>query len=700
MTCISLHTGLNKFMLLIVGLWPYQQSKLVQLQFILLYSILTSFILLQFTTLLTSHYTRDLLIKILGSALFYVTLAIKYSSFSVNIEIVKYLLERLQHICNELTDENEINIIKEYAVVAKRYTIMLLLLFILIMLILISYPIWLHIFDIFLSINETRLHFLPLLVTEHIIDHKKYFYLVLFYTHAAVFIGLFVMFATGTILIFYLQHACGMFRIVCYRITRVMTFKTLQKNKLQNENLIYKELICAVDMHRKAIKFSDSVVSRFKVMFSLLIMAGLICGSLNVFRIFQITSFEYDIDELLLRITFIIVHLSYMFIANYVAQEITDHNNHVFVSVYNSEWYVAPLQIQKMILFLLQKGTKAFTLNIAGLFVGSLEGAATITTFFTTEYTLQLAIEIFSFILLFVAFIIKYNSFWINIQIVKCLLEQLQHIYTTLKDENEIAIIEKYGRIGRRFTIRIMQLTLCGAFSLFSLPMWPRILDIIMPMNESRSPITMPIATEYFVDQDKYFYLILLHLNAALCIGAIAYIATGTMLVGYLKHACGMFKIASYRIERAMMINILGNSIENEITIYKAMIYAVDIHRQAIKFAEIVTTNFEGTFLFIIAVSVSCLSLNLFRILQSLAFGSRNIELLMHFSIAAIILVYVFIANYAGQEITDHNNHVFSTAYNVRWYTAPLSIQKLILFVLQRGSKSFGINIGGLFIVY
>ncbi|XP_011861493.1 PREDICTED: uncharacterized protein LOC105558425, partial [Vollenhovia emeryi] len=70
----------------------------------------------------------------------------------------------------------------------------------------------------------------------------------------------------------------------------------------------------------------------------------------------------------------------------------------------------------------------------------------------------------------------------------------------------------------------------------------------------------------------------------------------------------------------------------------------------------------------------------------------------MHFSIAAIILVYVFIANYAGQEITDHNNHVFSTAYNVRWYTAPLSIQKLILFVLQRGSKSFGINIGGLFI--
>jgi len=37
---------------------------------------------------------------------------------------------------------------------------------------------------------------------------------------------------------------------------------------------------------------------------------------------------------------------------------------------------MAPLQIQKLILFLLQRGTKVFTMNIAGLFVGSLEGAA------------------------------------------------------------------------------------------------------------------------------------------------------------------------------------------------------------------------------------------------------------------------------------------------------------------------------------
>jgi len=40
---------------------------------------------------------------------------------------------------------------------------------------------------------------------------------------------------------------------------------------------------------------------------------------------------------------------------------------------------MAPLQIQRPILFLLQKGTKHFNLVLAGFFVGSLEGFGTVT---------------------------------------------------------------------------------------------------------------------------------------------------------------------------------------------------------------------------------------------------------------------------------------------------------------------------------
>jgi len=45
---------------------------------------------------------------------------------------------------------------------------------------------------------------------------------------------------------------------------------------------------------------------------------------------------------------------------------------------YNVQWYAAPLHIQKMMLFLLQRGTKAFHLILGGIFVASLESAASV----------------------------------------------------------------------------------------------------------------------------------------------------------------------------------------------------------------------------------------------------------------------------------------------------------------------------------
>ncbi|XP_018374340.1 PREDICTED: uncharacterized protein LOC108768427 [Trachymyrmex cornetzi] len=58
----------------------------------------------------------------------------------------------------------------------------------------------------------------------------------------------------------------------------------------------------------------------------------------------------------------------------------------------------------------------------------------------------------------------------------------------------------------------------------------------------------------------------------------------------------------------------------------------------------------------------------------------------------------MFTSNLVGQQILDYNNYIFVTAYKVEWYVIPLLIQRLILILLQRGSKSFGLKIGRLFV--
>jgi len=83
---------------------------------------------------------------------------------------------------------------------------------------------------------------------------------------------------------------------------------------------------------------------------------------------------------------------------------------------------------------------------------------------------------------------------------------------------------------------------IAASVTIFFMSMWPYILKTIKSKNESQSDHLR--MTGHFINQKKYIFLFLIHMNAAFCIGGIAMIATGTMFIGYLKYACGMFRIA------------------------------------------------------------------------------------------------------------------------------------------------------------
>ncbi|KAF3054241.1 Odorant receptor 255 [Nylanderia fulva] len=295
----------------------------------------------------------------------------------------------------------------------------------------------------------------------------------------------------------------------------------------------------------------------------------------------------------------------------------------------------------------------------------------------------------------FSIFAITYNMFWINTHSVKNLLDQLQYICNELKNEKEIAIITKYGNNAKRCTTIITSFATCSTFIATLLPVWPQILHIVLHKNESQSRPTIQLVPEYF-DQEKYFYLLVFHINTVICIGAITATATATMLLGWIIYICGLFRVVSYRIEQAMTIEVLRNiHLENETVIYKEISDAIEIHCKTIKFSEFFSSTFQGSFFILISIGVISLSMNFFGVFQNLGQGNTE-SLILHIIGITVILIYMFIANYAGQEVTNHNNHIYFTAYNSRWYVAPLHAQKMLLFILQRSNKNFYINIGGI----
>ncbi|XP_039311563.1 uncharacterized protein LOC120359131 [Solenopsis invicta] len=270
---------------------------------------------------------------------------------------------------------------------------------------------------------------------------------------------------------------------------------------------------------------------------------------------------------------------------------------------------------------------------------------------------------------------------------------QLQHVHNELKNRNEIAIIKKYDSIANRYATVLTALGICGTCSCMTSQFLLNIVNVNSSTNASRYIFLLTM--EYFIDQQKYFYLVFLHISLTITISTTAMVANGTMLIAYIQHICGLFRIASYRIKYAININILHNvTLKNKIWMIKHISYAVDIHRQAMKLINQLMIILNKMMFCLIVFGVASLSLNLYHIVLL----KISIETLLTPCVHAFVcILYMFLANHMGQIIIDHNNHVFTTAYNVEWYKTPVHVQKMILFMLQRRSKPFTLNIGGLF---
>ncbi|RLU26064.1 ObirOr5-9E67 [Ooceraea biroi] len=324
-----------------------------------------------------------------------------------------------------------------------------------------------------------------------------------------------------------------------------------------------------------------------------------------------------------------------------------------------------------------------------------------LTTFLTAEWTIEFIVEILSTSLFVLLCATAYNSFWSNTHVVKRVLQNLQYICSNLKDENEIAIIKRYGYIAKCVIIGMTLFVMCFFFIVTLLPILPRIFGIFFLVNESEPYRNIYIRTEYFVDEEKYFYFILLHLYAVQYIAGGTLLVAGTLVVGYFTYCCGLFNIASYRIEQTKWINsdeLPTRMNKRQVNKKKKLIHAVDIHRTSLKTIEFCLYNFEKTCFLIIVLIIICLSLHLFGIFQAISFVFRMEDFVLHCGFMLGILGCSFGGNYMGQAITDHYNYIFSSAYNVRWYVEPVRVQRLILFLLQRGTKPYCMKVGGLYI--
>ncbi|RLU17315.1 hypothetical protein DMN91_009548 [Ooceraea biroi] len=334
------------------------------------------------------------------------------------------------------------------------------------------------------------------------------------------------------------------------------------------------------------------------------------------------------------------------------------------------------------------------------LFLGILSGyiIVQLLSFLTMQYSINLLLKVFTFVFPTLFVTIKYCIFIIQAENVKLLLEQIRDDWNLLNGKLEIDIIKQYASSVK--LVSMVAIVFCHFDTLcyITVELLPLILDVISPLNKSRS-LKLIANTEYFVNREKYIWVMLLHEITATYIRVITICCTSITMMMYILHACALFKVASYRMKNALGEDVLRipNSVK-EYLLYQRIAHVVIIHRRAIAYIELSISSFTVTFTILILIGVSSLSFNLFHLFQIITVNTDFAELYAVLVSIVAHFGYMFIINYGGEIVQYHGIQIFDATYNGLWYASPFRIQKLVLFVMQRAIAKITLTCGNIFV--
>ncbi|KAF3054378.1 Odorant receptor 277 [Nylanderia fulva] len=323
-----------------------------------------------------------------------------------------------------------------------------------------------------------------------------------------------------------------------------------------------------------------------------------------------------------------------------------------------------------------------------------------LSAFITKEYSMELFLDILTFSGPSLICIFQYFNLFFHSKTTKNLFERIRYDWNSLKEKEELQILRKRAKIGKHSILILILLTYTMLFICVLIIFGPTILNIIVPLNESQqSVLHLPNSMEYFIDQEKYIYLLTIYFFLIVFVGATVLITAQSFGVMCINHTCAMFEITSYRIECMVNRSQMNSSTISKSDTFKNIVEAINSHRKAIEYADSLKLMCESSHLLIIPVGTGALSITLFRLCEYITADIINIDnIIISFFYIICHLAYMFVGNYLGQLIIDHSNDVFKQIYNTRWYATPLYVQKCLLLMMQRSMKSCTLMIGSLFL--
>ncbi|XP_031776132.1 uncharacterized protein LOC100869966 isoform X1 [Apis florea] len=282
---------------------------------------------------------------------------------------------------------------------------------------------------------------------------------------------------------------------------------------------------------------------------------------------------------------------------------------------------------------------------------------------------------------------------------VELLFDKLLTEEHLLQDSIEIQIQTKYLDISSHIIDIFCWMSFFGIAAVIIFLLNPVTLDIIMPLNESRTHFNVLFL---FDDQSPCIKIFLiLNFMLIMLFGLLSLIGTESLTNIFSYYICRKFYIASYRIRK--IIEDLGIiTMPKQIDLKLTDIHrVVDIHNQAIELINMGTNATATQYLTAVIICILSFSVNLYRLYNAITTMDDRIEIFGSAFIVVYHLMVAFYNNHYGQLIIDSSLGIFNELIICRhsstWYRIPLKAQKLLLFMIVRSSMGCELCLSGLF---
>ncbi|RLU17677.1 hypothetical protein DMN91_009913 [Ooceraea biroi] len=320
------------------------------------------------------------------------------------------------------------------------------------------------------------------------------------------------------------------------------------------------------------------------------------------------------------------------------------------------------------------------------------------TPFLTTTCNMECILKRFTYICITVVFILNYYSFYFNSEVVKQMFEHMQFDWKLFENSDAMKIFEEY-----LFDSYILAYSLCFFFVLATpcatiIECRSVILDVIIPMNESRSN-KLEVDIEFFINKEQYFFLYLVSEVVGVAIGCWSVLSTLTFLTTVVKHSCATYKIVSYLMQNTVTVYMLQRPVVQRIQyMHRNICLSIYIHRRTLEFCKSLLLSFNIWHFPTVLIGILSLSCLLFRLYNAIMQFNDLFDILMSSGTLFGCFLYILMANFLAQSYTEHSVGILVSTYDTLWYVAPLPIQKLFL-IMQKCIRSHKVILGGLFVM-